>query len=293
MNIVVTGGAGFIGSNLCDVLSRDHVVTVIDDLSTGNIDNLPKNILFIKKDINHILPKDFDNIEVVFHCAALARVQASIKNPLRYNEANIDGTLKLLEAARHAGVKKFIYSGSSSAYGDVGIYPTPETAPTNPMSPYALQKLVGEMYCKQYSLCYNLPTVCLRYFNVYGERMPSSGAYNTVIGIFNNLKKLSKPLTITNDGEQRRDFTYVKDVVSANILAMENDEVGDGDVFNIGSGINYSVNEIAGAFDGDKEFVGEVLEPRTTLADNTKAAQVLGWKTTQDVIEWIKHAYVF
>lgn len=290
MNIAITGGCGFIGSHIYEsLIEHGYKVKVIDNLSTGSIENLPKGATIHVKDINRVTPKDFENVDIVFHCAALARVQMSIEQPIRYNEVNIDGTLKVLEASRQVGVKKLIYSASSSAYGDTDQFPTPEDAKTNPMSPYALQKFVGELYCKQYSMCYDLNTVCLRYFNVYGERMPISGAYRTVIGIFQDLKRQGKPLTITNDGEQRRDFTYVKDVVKANILAMDNDRVGNGDVFNIGNGKNYSVNEIAAAFGGPVEFIGEVLEPRQTLADNTKAKEKLGWNTTQDVIEWIKN----
>lgn len=288
MKIAITGGAGFIGSNIYEQLHTKYETIIIDNLSTGNINNLPKDTKILIKDINELSPDDLCDVKILFHCAALARVQMSIEQPLRYNQTNINGTLKVLETARQAGVKRVIYSASSSAYGDVDIFPTPETAPTNPMSPYALQKLVGEMYCKQYSLCYSLETVCLRYFNVYGEKMPITGAYRTVIGIFQDLKKQGKPLTITNDGEQRRDFTYIKDVVAANILAMNNEYIGNGEVFNIGNGKNYSVNEIAEAFGGDKQFVGKVLEPRQTLADNTKAKEILGWETTQDVIEWIK-----
>lgn len=290
MKIAITGGAGFIGSNLYDSLNKKHDVLIIDNLLSGNKSNLPDNANFLVKDINHLIPKDLENIEVVFHCAALARVQQSIQNPILYNYNNIDGTLNVLECCRQAKVRKLIYSSSSSVYGDAEIFPTPETEKIKPLSPYALQKLIGEYYCKLYSEIYGIHTVCLRYFNVYGEKMPTIGAYRTVMGIFQDLKKQNKPLTITNDGEQRRDFTYVKDVVSANILAMENEQVCNGEVFNIGNGKNYSVNEIAEAFGGPKEFIGKVLEPRETLADNAKAKKVFGWNTTQDVIDWIKNA---
>jgi UDP-glucose 4-epimerase len=289
MKICITGGAGFIGSNIYkELISRGHEVFVIDNLSTGNHENLPAGSIIHVKDINRIEPEDLPGVDIVFHCAALARVQMSIEHPIKYNKANVDGTLRVLEASRKAGVKRLIYSASSSAYGDTTEFPTTENAPTNPMSPYALQKYIGELYCKQYSTLYNLETVCLRYFNVYGENMATRGAYRTAIGIFKDLHKQGKPLTITNDGEQRRDFTYVKDVVSANILAMESHKVGKAEIFNIGNGDNYSVNEIANAFGGEKEFIGNVIEPRITLADNTKAKEVLGWKTTQDAVEWIK-----
>ena len=287
--VCITGGAGFIGSNIYrELISKGHEPFVIDDLSTGNLDNLPDAALVHVKDINEITSQDLPGVDIVFHCAALARVQMSIEEPIRYNKANVDGTLNVLEASRRAGVKRLIYSASSSAYGDTTQFPTTEKAPTNPMSPYALQKYIGELYCKQYSTLYNLETVCLRYFNVYGENMATKGAYRTAIGIFKDLHKRKKPLTITNDGDQRRDFTYVKDVVSANMLAMESDKVGNAEVFNIGNGDNYSVNEIADAFGGEKEFIGDVIEPRITLANNSKAKKVLGWKPTQDAVEWIK-----
>lgn len=287
--VCITGGAGFIGSNIyAELISKGHEVFVIDNLSTGNLENLPFGATVHVKDINHIQPEDLPGVDVVFHCAALARVQMSIEQPVRYHNANVDGTLNVLEASRKAGVKRLIYSASSSAYGDTTQFPTTEKASINPMSPYALQKYIGELYCKQYSTLYNLETVCLRYFNVYGENMALKGAYRTAIGIFKDLHKRGKPLTITNDGEQRRDFTYVKDVVSANMLAMESNKVGNAEVFNIGNGDNYSVNEIADAFGGEKEFIGDLIEPRITLANNSKAKKVLGWKPTQDAVEWIK-----
>ena len=289
MKVCITGGCGFIGSNLYkELIGKGHQVIVIDNLSTGNLDNLPQGSTVVVKNICKITSEDLKGIDIVFHCAALARVQMSIQEPINYNQTNVTGTLKVLEASRQAGVKRLIYSASSSAYGDTTEFPTTENAPTDPMSPYALQKYIGELYCKQYSILYNLETVCLRYFNVYGENMATKGAYRTAIGIFKDLHKQGKPLTITNDGEQRRDFTYVKDVVSANILAMESHKVGKAEIFNIGNGDNYSVNEIANAFGGEKEFIGNVIEPRITLADNTKAKEVLGWKTTQDAVEWIK-----
>jgi UDP-glucose 4-epimerase len=287
MNVAITGGAGFIGSNIYGELVKHHNVLVIDNFCTGFKANLPSNANILHKDINDLTPADLDSYEVVFHCAALARVQPSIQQPLLYHKNNVDGTINLLECCRLAGVSKVIYSSSSSVYGDTNNLPTPETESTKPLSPYALQKLIGEEYCRLYSQLYGLETVCLRYFNVYGENMPLKGAYRTIIGIFQNLKKQDKPLTITNDGTQRRDFTYVKDVVKANILAMTNPNVGNGEIFNIGNGNNYSVNEIAAAFGGSVEFIGNVVEPKITLADNSKAKKFLGWKTTQDVLEWI------
>lgn len=286
MKIAITGGAGFIGSNIYEELYKDNHIIVFDNLRTGNAKNLPNDAILIKKDINDITAKDFAKVDIVFHCAALARVQPSIRNPIIYNNTNVNGTLKVLEAAKDAGVKKLIYSSSSSVYGNTTIFPTPETEKTNPLSPYALQKLIGEQYCKLYTDLYGLKTVILRYFNVYGENMPTKGAYRTVLGIFQDLKTQNKPLTITNNGDQRRDFTYIKDVVRANILAMQ-DNVGNAEIFNIGNGKNYSINDIAKAFGGPTEFIGNVVEPNQTLADNSKAKQELGWTTTKNIIEWI------
>ncbi len=165
--------------------------------------------------------------------------------------------------------------------------PLNETMPTAPISPYGLQKLIGEQYCFVFSKCYNLETVSLRYFNVYGERQAIDGAYSTVIGTFLKQKIDRAKLTITNDGEQRRDFTYVKDVAEANILASQSEKVGDGEVINIGKGYNYSVNEVAEFIGGEKEFIGDRLEPRETLADNNRAKDLLNWIPKTDLKDWL------
>lgn len=290
IKILITGGAGFIGSHLYRSLQNDYSITVVDNLSTGNIKNLPDNAKILIKDINDLIPKDLEKIDIAFHCAALARVQPSILDPIRYHKSNVSGTLNLLDCCVKAKVKRFIFSSSSSVYGDVDILPTPETAVKSPKSPYALQKLIGEFYCKIYSDLYDLDTVCLRYFNVYGENMPTTGSYRTCIGIFIDQKKNNLPLTITGDGEQKRDFTHVDDVVSANILAMNYSKKFNGECFNIGRGKNYSVNEIAEAFNHRYVYQKAVLEPRESLANNSKAEKILNWKPTKDVIESIKNA---
>ena len=217
----------------------------------------------------------------------MARVQPSIEDPIRYNNANVNGTLNVLYAAHKAGVKRVVYSASSSAYGNATIFPTPETHSTNPLSPYGLQKLVGEQYCKVFSEVYGLDTCSLRYFNVYGERMNLKGAYCLVMGIFAQQMLDNKPLNITNDGNQRRDFTYVGDVVNANILAAQATEDLKGAVFNIGNGANYSVNEVADKFGGEKQYGEQRLEPFETLADNAKAKNILGWKPKGNLMTWI------
>ena len=228
------------------------------------------------------------DVDVVFHTAAKARVQPSIKDPITYNEQNVTGTLNILFAAHNAGVKRVIYSASSSAYGNATKFPTSETHPTNPLSPYGLQKYIGEQYCKMFSQVYGLDTVSLRYFNVYGNRMSFEGAYKLVLAVFTEQMLKNKPLTITNTGEQRRDFTWVEDVVEANILAAEHPNKLNGEVFNIGNGNNMSINEVADIFGGEKQYGKQVIEPFETLADNTKAKQVLGWSLKGNLIQWLK-----
>ena len=241
--VIVTGGAGFIGSNLVDKLIEKGIeVIIIDNLSTGKKENINLKAEFEKCDITQKdqlqkIFKKYNNIDIVFHTAALARVQPSIEDPLNYNNHNVNGTLNLLYLAKEFKISRFIYSASSSAYGNTEIYPTPETAPTGPLSPYGLQKYIGEQYCRVFSEVYGLDTVSLRYFNVYGERMSLEGAYKLVLGIFAKQRLEGKPLTITNNGNQRRDFTYVGDVVDANILAATKTEQFSGDVFNIGNSL--------------------------------------------------------
>jgi len=196
----------------------------------------------------------------------------------------------MLDCSKKYGVTRFIYSSSSSVYGNVEQTPTPESHKLSPLSPYALQKLIGEQYCKLFSELYGLETVCLRYFNVYGERQLLEGAYCLVMGIFARQKLSGKPMTIRGDGEQRRDFTYVGDVVDANIRCVSNLGVEfNGEVFNIGNGDNRSVNQIADMIGGDKVNVEPVIEPRETLADNSKAKRVLGWETTVKIEDWMKN----
>jgi len=290
--VAVVGGAGFIGSNIVDTLiDRGIEVIVLDNLSTGYRKNVNSKAKLIECDIStssiDFLQQTLKDCEVVFHTAALARVQPSILEPVKFDKVNVNGTVNLLKACVEAGVKRVVYSASSSCYGDCDTFPTPESYPTNPLSPYGLQKYIGELYCKMFSQVYNIDTVCLRYFNVYGERMNFEGAYKLVIAVFAEQHKKGIPLTITNDGNQRRDFTYVKDVVEANILAATHKEQLSGDVFNIGNGNNFSVNEVADIFGGEKHYFKFVLEPFETLADNTKAKLILGWKPKGNLKEWL------
>ena len=293
MKYIVTGGAGFIGSNLVDALvSEGHEVIVIDNISTGKEENVNSKAQVFICDISHkeniaTMAEVMKGADTVFHLAALARVQPSIENPHEFNKVNVNGTLHVLTAAKESGVRRVVYSASSSAYGDATIFPTPENHPTDPLSPYGLQKLIGEQYCRVFYHCYGLETVSLRYFNVFGERQSLDGAYKLVMGIFADQRLKGKPLTITGDGEQRRDFTYVGDVVQANILASSSSFVGKGESINIGNGDNRSVNEIANLIGGPKKYIDKRLEPQQTLADNTRAKDLLNWKPTTTVEEWI------
>ena len=294
MRAIIIGGAGFIGSNLVDkLINLGWEVSVIDNLSSGKEENINPKAKLELMDISdnmvtHHISKIMEGADYVFHLAASARVQPSIEDPVSFNRNNVNGTLNVLVAAKEAKVKRFIYSASSSAYGDTEIFPTPETHPTNPMSPYGLQKLIGEQYCALFSQLYGLDTVSLRYFNVYGERMLDEGAYCTVIGVFGKLLKECKPLNITNNGEQRRDFTYVGDVIEANYLSAIHSEDLNGDVFNVGHGNNFSVNEIADLFECEKIYGENRIEPFKTLADNTKIKEKFGWEPRGNVVEWVK-----
>ncbi len=294
MKMLVTGGAGFIGSNLVDELVKDgHEVHVIDNFSSGKKDNCNSSAFYHELDISDIknlkkLKNIFEEVDTVFHCAALARVQPSILNPVKYEKNNTLGIINILKTAVDMKVRRVIYSASSSAYGPTENLPSNEKDAPNPISPYANQKYYGELCCKMFSEVYSLETVSLRYFNVYGERQILGGAYATVVGIF--LKQIldKKPLTINGNGKQRRDFTYVGDVVRANILASKSSKVGCGEIINIGYGKNVSINSIADMIGGEKKYMDPVKEPFANLADITKAKKLLGWEPLVGVMSWIK-----
>ncbi len=280
--MLVTGGAGFIGSNLVDkLIEQGHQVSVIDNLYTGSKENLNPQAKFFEFDLRDFekIKPIFQGIDFVFHLAALPRVPLSVAKPIKSNDMNITATLNALVAAKEAKVKRFIFSSSSSVYGIRKDLPLKESIVANPVSPYALQKYVGELYCRIFPQLYSLPTVSLRYFNVYGPRQPKEGSYTPVIGLFLTQKSRGQVLTITEDGEQTRDFTHVFDVVNANILAMQSDKVGKGEVINIGAGKNYTVNKIAELIGGETKYIaprpGDV---RDTLADITLAKELLDWE---------------
>ena len=295
MKYVVTGGAGFIGSNLVDrLVNQNHEVHVIDNFISGKKENCNENAKYhdinIAKEVNlGKIEKVLDKCDTVFHCAALARVQPSIINPIKYEKNNTIGIMNMLKCSEDRGVRRFVYSASSSAYGSTKKLPSKESDKPNPISPYANQKYYGELCCKMFSKIYNIETVSLRYFNVYGERQNLGGAYATVVGIFLNQLINKNPLTINGDGNQRRDFTYVGDVVSANILAAKSKNVGKGEVINIGNGENISINELAKNIGGEVVFNEPLNEPFANLADIKKAKKLLDWEPTTDLISWIKN----
>ena len=291
MKCLVTGGAGFIGSHLVNRLVNDgHDVGVIDNLSTGKKENINPKVKFYRLDVTQMRrPTDsfmFTDVDIVFHLAAFPRVEPSIKEPMFAHEVNVNGTLNVLNASRKHNVKRFIFTSTSAVYGDA-VVPTTEKTELNPMSPYALHKLIGEQYCKLFSELYDIETVCLRYSNAYGEGQPTEGAYCNVMGIFTQQKQKGKKLTIVGDGEQRRDFVYIDDIVDANIKCMNYSSKLKGDIFNIGYGKNYSVNQIAEWTGGETTNIEPRIEPRKTLLDSSKAKSVLGWEAKTNLKEWI------
>ncbi|MBT3282761.1 NAD-dependent epimerase/dehydratase family protein [bacterium] len=289
--IIVTGGAGFIGSNLVnELVELGADVHVIDNLSGGKKENVnEKAVLHVVdlRNIDDIIPV-INGAEYVFHFAALPRVQYSIEHPVETNDVNVNGTLNMLVAAQKGGVKRVVYSASSSAYGDQKEMPLKETMTAGPKSPYGLQKYIGELYCKVWSTVHNLETVSLRYFNVYGKGQNPDGAYALVIGKFLKQKAEGKPMTICGDGENTRDYTNVKDVVRANILAAQSDNVGKGEVMNIGAGHNHSLNNVAKLIGGEVEYIEARLEPSDTLADSSLAKKLIGWEPTLTLEQGLK-----
>lgn len=287
---VVTGGAGFIGSHLATaLLSEGYSLKIVDNLSGGKREKVPKDAVFFEQDINDTatLAKVMAGADFVFHLAALPRVQYSIEHPIETNRANVDGTVSVLKAALEAGVKRVIYSASSSAYGDQAVMPLTEDMLANPKSPYGLQKYIGELYCRVFSEVYGVSTVCLRYFNVYGPGASAEGAYALVIAKFLQQRAFGNPMTITGDGTQTRDFTHVRDVVRANMLATTSLCVGKGEVINIGAGKNASVARVAELIGGPVEHIPPRLEPHDTRADNTRAKELLGWEPRVSLEEGI------
>lgn len=279
IKVVVTGGVGFVGSHLVSaLLEKGFSVHIVDNLAGGPNKVHPAAVLH-KVDIRNLaeLKPVFEKAKFVFHAAALPRVQPSIQDPVSTNDVNVNGTLNVLVAARDTGVKRVIYSASSSAYGNQEKLPLKEDMEARPLSPYGLQKYIGELQCKLFSQIYGIETVSLRYFNIYGPNAPTQGAYALVIGKFLEQRKRGEPLTIVPDGTQSRDFTHVRDAVRANLLAAESLKVGRGEVINIGGGRNRTVLEVARIIGGPTVFIEPRIEPKHTRADITKAKEFLGW----------------
>ncbi|MCR4311152.1 MAG: NAD-dependent epimerase/dehydratase family protein [Candidatus Taylorbacteria bacterium] len=284
---VVVGGAGFIGSHVADALiAKGFDVHILDNLSGGKMENVNTSATFHKADIRNLeeIKPVINGAKYVFHLAALPRVQYSIEHPSETHEVNVTGTQNVLIASHEGGVKRVVYSASSSAYGDQKTMPLVEGMTPKPKSPYGLHKYVGEVYAKVWNEVYKLETVSLRYFNVYGPRINPDGAYPLAIGKFLKQRSEGKPMTIWGDGTQTRDFTHVRDVVQANLLAAESDKVGNGEVINIGAGKNFSVNQLAELVGGPVVHEQPRIEPHDTLADNTLARTLLGW-TPQVTLE--------
>ncbi len=291
-NIIVTGGAGFIGSNLTEaLLKKGHQVRVLDNFSTGKKENLLfaerfSTFEMVEGDIRDraVCQTAMRNVEYVFHQAALPSVQRSVEDPLTTHMVNAVGTLNVLLAAKEAGVRKVIYASSSSIYGDTPTLPKVETMPSNPLSPYALQKQVGEKYCRLFSQLYGLETLSLRYFNVFGPKQDPASIYSAVIPRFINALRRRKSPTIFGDGEQSRDFTYIDNVVHANLLAMAAEDC-HGEAMNIACGSRISLNqllEILARITGS-EVDPVYSEPRRgdvkhSLADISKAKQFLNFE---------------
>jgi len=303
---LVTGGAGFIGSHITDALvDRDLNVVVVDDESAESNEEF-----FWRKDTKNLVinichqsevDKVFEDYrpDYVFHLAAESRIQPTLADPVKACKTNFLGTCNLLQAARKYGggradrkygVKKFIYSSTSSAYGLKNEAPQREDMERDCLNPYSVTKVAAEDLCKMYHSLWGLPTVIFRYFNIYGERQPVSGTYAPVIGIFLRQRAAGEAMTIVGDGEQRRDFTHVKDVVGANLLAAYSpNEKILGEIFNVGTGKNNSVLEIAKMTGGEYRFIAaREGEAAVTLADNSKTVEMLGWRPTVKLEDWIK-----
>ena len=293
---LVTGGAGFIGSNLVDhLLKLGHEVVVIDNEYSDAHDQFywnsnANNYNYDIRDYENTRPL-YDGVDYVFHIAAEARIQPAVENPIQAVSINSVGTCTVLQCAREAGVKRVMYSSTSSAYG-MNETPNVETQPDDCLNPYSVSKVNGEKLCTMYTNLFGLPTVIFRYFNVYGERQPLKGQYAPVIGIFLRQRDAGESLTIVGDGEQRRDFTHVSDVVNANVAAALTDVDTDvfGQVYNIGNGVNYSVNEIAEMISENTTYIPpRIGESRVTLANNSKMKETFGWEPKVNLSEWISN----
>lgn len=281
---LVTGGAGFIGSHLADRLVADgYEVVAIDNLAIGREKNLAKALQSGKCVLHRVDIRDrdalaplFEGVHTVYHLAALADIVPSIEKPEEYFTTNVDGTFNVVEAAKAAGVRRLVYAASSSCYGIPDAFPTPEDAPIRPKYPYALTKYLGERIVLHWGSVYDIPTVSLRFFNVYGPRARTSGTYGAVFGVFLAQKLAGKNLTVVGDGNQTRDFTFVTDIVEGLVSAARSD-IRD-EIMNLGSGGTYSINELCRLLGGTIEYIPKRPgEPDCTFADTTKAKRFIDW----------------
>ncbi len=296
MKCIVTGGAGFIGSHLCELLlNQGHEVVALDSLVNGQKDNLSSFIdhpkfLFMEVDIRDREEMKNLNLDVdwLFHLAALADIVPSIEDPEGYFDTNVTGTFNVLEYAKRAKVKKFLYAASSSCYGLPTTFPTPESASVSPEYPYALTKYLGEELVGHWNKLYNIPTISLRLFNVYGPRSRTNGTYGAVFGVFLAQKLNSKPFTVVGDGTQTRDFTYVTDVANAFYVAAQSEKSGK--VYNVGSGGHYSVNRLVELLQGDVVYIPKRPgEPECTFAETQRIQKELNWFPKVSFEEGVQH----
>lgn len=293
MKVVITGGAGFIGSHVVDAcLSKGYEVTVLDNFSTGrasNLDHVAGQIKLVECDLTtrgewegYVEASDY-----VIHLAALADIVPSIRNPISYFSSNVTGTLNVLTAACRGDIQKFVYAASSSCYGLAEDIPTKETSAISPQYPYALTKFMGEELVMHWNKVYGLPSLSLRFFNVYGTRSRTSGTYGAMFGVFLAQKLAGAPFTVVGDGTQTRDFTYVTDVADAVLAASEADVVGE--IMNIGSGQTVSVNRIVELMGGEVTHIPKRPgEPDCTFADITKAQKLLSWSPKVDIVDGVE-----
>jgi len=278
---LVTGGAGFIGTNLVMHLrAQGYDVAILDDFSAGKRERVPSDVMVHEADVcdTKAVCEAAKGMDFIFHLAALPSVQFSLENPIAAHRVNVDGTLSVLEAARSAGSPRVIFTSSAAVYGDVEACPIDESVSKNPKSPYGLHKYIGEQLMTLWSEQYDVETVSLRLFNVYGPHMDPEGAYAAVVGKFLKQHEEGKSLTIVGTGEQTRDFIHVKDVARAFLAAALSDDVGNGEVCNIGSGKEVSIKTIADLIGGDIEHLPLRVEPMRSCADISRAQRILTWQ---------------
>lgn len=278
---VVTGGAGFIGSHIVDALvERGDEVHVVDTYVAGKSEErMNPKATYHEVDIRSTdeVQKIFEGADTVFHLAGLPRVAYSVEHPVETTEVNVVGTVSVLTAATRAKVRRVVYSASGSAYGLQETLPLSEDMPSNPVNPYGLQKYVGELFAKVWTTTFGLETVSLRYFNIYGPKLDPEGPYALAVGAFLLARKEGRPLTIYGDGTITRDYTHVRDVVRANLLAADSSKVGKGEVINIGAGRNVTIKFLAELVGGEIVYAAPRIEAHDSQADNRKAKELLGW----------------